>query len=138
MEGTRGLEYCSWDEIHKLAQDVAGKINEKYDCVLGVANGGIVPARLVAEELGIDCIMLIPVHKKQIVAEEVPRLAPGKRYLVIDDIYDTGDTYRKVAETLKGLDCRFAFCMSRYHQEFGVYGRLLNHDKWVVFPWEKS
>jgi hypoxanthine phosphoribosyltransferase len=106
--------------------------------VLGIANGGIVSARLVAEELGVDCIMLILMRNKRVVSEEIPRLYKNKRYLVVDDIYDTGDTYRKALEAMKGFDCDYAFCMSRYHQEFGVYGRLLGHEKWIVFPWEKS
>jgi hypothetical protein len=28
--------------------------------------------------------------------------------------------------------------MSRYPQEFGAYGELLNHERWIVFPWEKT
>lgn len=138
MENARGLQYCSWDEIRRLARQVAGKVSGRYDCVLGIANGGIVPARLVAEELGIGYIMLVPVRNKHVITEEMPRLYKNKRYLVVDDIYDTGDTYRKVSKALEGFRCDYAFCMSRYHQEFGFYGTFLDHEKWIVFPWENS
>ncbi len=138
MAGPRELEHCSWDEIRGIVKGLAGKIRGKYDCVLGITNGGIVPARLVAEELRIICIMLVPVRGKQVIKEEMPRLDGNKKYLVVDDIYDTGDTYRKVKAALKGYDCDFAFCMSRYRQDFGAYGRLLGHEKWIVFPWEKA
>lgn len=133
-----GSEYCSWQEVHKIIKDLADKIRGKYDCMLAIANGGIIPARLLAEELGIDCILLIPVRKKRVIEEQMPRLEKGKRYLIVDDIYDTGDTYCKVAGATKGFDRDFAFCMSRYPQEFGAYGRLLDHARWIVFPWEKS
>lgn len=137
-----GVEFCSWQEIQSLVRKLAAKSRkamENYDCVLAIANGGIIPAKLLAEELCIDQIMLIPVRNKQVVVEaEMPRLEKGKKYLVIDDIYDTGDTYQKVARATRGFDCTFVFCMSRYPQEFGAYGKLLNHKRWIVFPWEKT
>lgn len=138
MAGPRELQHCSWDELRGIVHDLAGKMSKKYDCILGIANGGIIPARLLAEELAINCIMLVPVRNKQVVSEELPLVQKGKKYLIVDDIYDTGDTYLKVKQALEGFDCDYAFCMSRYHQEFGMYGRLLGHEKWVVFPWEKS
>ncbi|HVX03456.1 MAG TPA: phosphoribosyltransferase family protein [Nitrososphaera sp.] len=140
--GDNGVEFCSWQEISelvsKIALEIRGKAAKKYDCILAIANGGIIPAKLLAEELGIDRIILIPVLNKQVVEAEMPQLEAGKKYLVIDDIYDTGDIYQKVAKFMKGFDCTFVFCMSRYHQEFGAYGKLLNHGRWIVFPWEKA
>ena len=134
-----GREQCSWFEIHYLVKEIARKIGDrKYDCILGIANGGVIPAKLLAEELRLDAIQLVPVRKKQVVMSEMPKLDRKKRYLVIDDIYDTGATYAKVAEALKAYSCDYAFCMSRYEQSVGLYGRILNHDRWIVFPWELS
>ena len=134
-----GREPCSWFEILYLVKELARKVGErKYDCILGIANGGIIPAKLLAEELRIDTIQLVPVREKQVILSEVPKLDKKKRYLVIDDIYDTGATYGKVAETLRQFDCDYAFCMSRYDQSVGLYGRILNHNRWIVFPWESS
>ncbi|AIF83575.1 putative phosphoribosyltransferase [Candidatus Nitrososphaera evergladensis SR1] len=135
------VEYCSWQEIQELTRKIATSLHDKaakHDCILAIANGGIIPAKLLAEELGIDQIMLIPIRNKQIIEAEMPSLQKGKKYLVVDDIYDTGDIYQKVARVMQGFDCTFAFCMSRYHQEFGIYGKLLNHKRWIVFPWEKA
>ncbi|MEO9362808.1 MAG: phosphoribosyltransferase family protein [Nitrososphaera sp.] len=141
--GPGDVEYCSWQEIQNLVRKIATGLRdrasaEKYDCILAIANGGIIPAKLLAEELGIDHILLIPVRGKQVIEAEMPRLHEGKKYLVMDDIYDTGDIYQKVARATQGFDCTFAFCMSRYPQEFGAYGKLLNHGRWIVFPWEKA
>ncbi|WP_337863959.1 phosphoribosyltransferase family protein [Nitrososphaera sp.] len=132
-------EPCSWFEIHYLVQEVARQALEKkrkYDCVLGVTNGGVIPARLLAEELGIDDIKLIPVRKKKLVKQEMPALDKNAHYIVIDDIYDAGDTYRMVKEAVRGFSCDFAFCMSRYPGCPGFCGRILNHERWMVFPWE--
>lgn len=130
-------EPCSWFEISYLIKELATKAGgKKYDCVLGIGNGGIIPARLLAEELGLDEIQLVPVRNKQVVFAEMPNLDKKKRYLVVDDIYDTGSTYEKVSKALMGYKCDFAFCMSRYDQDAGISGRVLNHGRWIVFPWE--
>lgn len=139
--GPGNVEYCSWQEIQDLVRKIAAGMRDtvaKYDCILAIANGGIIPAKLLAEELGINRIMLIPVRDKQIVVAEMPKLEASKKYLVVDDIYDTGDICQKVAGATRGFDCTFVFCMSRYPQEFGAYGKLLNHKRWIVFPWEKE
>ena len=80
-------EPCSWFEIHYLVKEVARQTGaKKYDCILAIANGGIIPARLLAEELDIDDVKLVPLRKKKIIAPEMPALNKKKRYLIIDDI----------------------------------------------------
>jgi hypoxanthine phosphoribosyltransferase len=138
-EGKVAKEPCSWFEIHYLVKEVARQAGaKKYDCILGVANGGVIPARLLAEELGIDDVKLVPVRKKKVIAAEMPALDKKKKYLVIDDIYDTGDTYDKVRKALKGFSCDYAFCMARNPTHAGICGRILGHDRWIVFPWERT
>lgn len=132
-------EPCSWFEIHYLVKEVARQAApKKYDCILAIANGGIIPARLLAEELGIDEVKLVPLRKKKIIAPEMPALDKKKRYLVIDDIYDTGDTYKKVRKAVNGFRCDYAFCMTRHPTDAGICGRILDHDRWIVFPWERA
>jgi hypoxanthine phosphoribosyltransferase len=134
-------EYCNWEEVESLTKIVADKIrasNKIYDSILGITNGGIVPARLMARELNIDYIQLIPVRNKSLYKKEMPMLLKDRKYLIIDEIYDTGDTFSKVYDAVRIFDCDFAFLMSRYeHNSSGTYiGKVLNHNKWIVFPWE--
>jgi hypoxanthine phosphoribosyltransferase len=135
-------EHCGWEEIESLTKIVSEKVrrsNKRYDAILGVTNGGIVPARLMARELNIDYIQLIPVRNKKLNKEEMPLLLQDKKYLIIDEIYDTGDTFSKVYDAVRIFDCDFAFLMSRCeHNRRGTYyvGKVLNHNKWIVFPWE--
>ncbi len=135
----QGEVSCSWQEIESLVKELALQIRKsgkKYDCILGITNGGIIPTKLLSRELTIDAIQFIPVRNKAIIKDEMPTLHENKRYLVIDDIYDTGDTYRKVKDALQGFTCDFYFCMSRRDQDAGLSPKVLNHDKWIVFPWE--
>ena len=123
-----------------MVKKLAFKIHtsqKKYEIILGITNGGIIPARLIARELGIDRIQFIPVRNKEIQTDEMPLLHSGNKYLLIDEIYDTGNIFSKVYVVLKELDCDFAFLMSRYtHGHLDYVAKVLNHDRWVVFPWE--
>lgn len=133
-----GDEACSWQEIERLVREIAIQVKKSgagYDCILAVTRGGIIPARLLSRDLEIDTIQFIPVRNKTVITSEMPALDVGKRYLVIDDIYDTGETYRKVANVLDGFNCDYSFCMSRYERH-GITGKVLDHDRWIVFPWE--
>jgi uncharacterized protein len=135
-------EYCSWEEVGLLTKIVADKIqssDKRYDSILGITNGGIIPARLMALELDVNHIQFIPVRNKKLHKEGMPPLSKSKKYLIVDEIYDTGETLSKIDNLLKTFDCDFAFLMSRYRytgKPFAYVGKLLNHNKWIVFPWE--
>ena len=135
----QGEVSCNWEEIEQLVKELAlqiRKAGKRHDCILGITNGGIIPAKLLSRELGIDAIQFIPIRSKEIIKSEMPVLHSDKKYLVIDDIYDTGDTFRKVTDALGGFACDFCFCMSRHEQDVGLSPKVLNYEKWVVFPWE--
>jgi uncharacterized protein len=136
-------EYCSWEEVELLTKTVADKIrnsNRRYDTILGITNGGIIPARLMARELGINNIQFIPVRNKKLIKEEMFPLFKDKKYLIVDEIYDTGNMLSKVCDAVRRFDCDFAYLVRRFKNDNDVegeyVGKVLNHNKWIVFPWE--
>jgi uncharacterized protein len=144
-ENSSPREYCSWEEVGLLTKVVATKIqslNKKYDVILGITNGGIIPARMMALHLDIHHIQFIPVRNKNLHTEEMPQLATDKKYLVVDEIYDTGETFTKVHHVMRNFDCDYAYLMRRFNdtngKETAFIGKILNHDKWIVFPWERK
>ena len=136
---TQNREPVSWFEIQYLVRQLAHQVKKgKFDCILAISTGGIIPAKLLAEELGIDDIRIVPVKEVQTAHGDPPRFDENLRYLVVDDICDTGATSEKVSSILEGVKFQFAFCISRYADHPGITGRVLNHDRWIVFPWEKG
>ena len=139
-EDSSPKEYCTWQEIEALVEKLVHTIRrsgKKYDVILAVANGGIIPARLIARELDVNHIKFILFRNKKLYAEDMLSLLKGKKYLLADDIYDTGDTFNKVYAMVKEFDCDFAFLMSRYkNSNAALVAKVLNHEKWIVFPWE--
>jgi uncharacterized protein len=139
-------EYCSWEEVELLTKIVADKIrnskNKRYDAILGITNGGIIPARLIGRELDIDDIKFIPIRNRKLQKEEMPLLSRDKKYLIVDEIYDTGYTFSEVNDALRRFDCDFAFLMSRFKDNNSggeaYIAKVLNHNKWIVFPWERK
>ena len=135
-------EYCTWKEIESLVEKLAYIIlasGKEYDIILAITNGGIFPAGLIARELEINYIRFIPMRKKKLYIEEMLPLVKGKKYLIVDDIYDTGDTFAKVFDAVNGFDHDFAFLMTRYKDSNAtIVAKVLNHENWIVFPWEKK
>jgi hypoxanthine phosphoribosyltransferase len=135
-------EYCTWKEIENLVESLVYIIlatGKKYDMILAITTGGIIPARLIARELEINIIQLIQIRNKKLYMEEMPPLVKDKKYLIVDDIYDTGNTFAKVFAAVKHFDYDFAFLMTRYKDSNAtLVAKVLNHEKWIVFPWEKK
>ena len=141
-EDSSSKQYCTWQQVEILVEKVAHAIqrsDKKYDLLLAITNGGIIPGRLIARELNLNHIQFIPIRNKKLYVEEMLPLLKGRRYLVVDDIYDTGYTFNRVSDMVKEFDCDFAFLMTRYKNSGASFvAKVLNHKKWIVFPWERK
>ena len=135
----------SWNDIDKLVEVICQKIKSKLDShlekyeIIAITNGGIVPAAIISYNLGIKNIHLFPVINKKIIHNKIPVLKTTKKYLLIDEIYDTGKTLKKTSKCLRSINHLDVFLIERYNTVISanhVYGRVLNDSRWVVFPWE--
>ena len=133
-------DYLDWDDIENLVKKTALKIkenNKNYDLIIGIKNGGIIPAKLISRELDINDIDFISVKMNQMFASSnFPR---NKKYLLIDEIYDTGKTFFTVNKFFNSFEYDYACLISRYRiidNNKIITGEILNHNKWIVFPWE--
>jgi uncharacterized protein len=135
-------EHCTWHEVELLIEKISYMIQgtgKNYDIILAITNGGIIPAKLVARELEINHILFIPIRNKQLHMEEMPQLNKSIKYLIVDDIYDTGNTFTKVYDVVREFDFDFAFLMTRYKDKNAkLAAKVLDHQKWIVFPWERK
>lgn len=135
--------YLDWDNIENLVKKTALKIkknNKKYDLIIGIKNGGIIPAILISRELDINDIEFITIRKNKIF--KFNKFHKDKKYLlIIDEIYDTGKTFSIVNKYFKRFEYDYACLISRYRIPDNnkiVTGKVLNHKRWIVFPWENG
>ena len=100
----------SWDELHRDTRALAWLLAEcgSWKRVVAIARGGMVPATIVARELGIRLIDTICTasydHMRQGEVTVLKEVADdGADTLLVDDLVDTGRTARIVREMLPSL-----------------------------------
>ena len=99
-----------------------------FTCIATASRGGIVPARLVADISGIDRIIVD--------ARAVPAGS-----LFVDDIYDTGATFKGVVDRAEDPDSLvYATLFARQGRRDTpaqlAYAEETGGAEHVVFPWE--
>ena len=108
--------------------------------IIAIGNGGIIPATMLSYKLNIKPMNIFPLIDKRIISHKVPTLDSKKKYLLVDEIYDTGKTIDLVESCLMELNCLKIFLLKRYktdsRRDNEVCGEILNDSRWVVFPWE--
>ncbi|BCU68979.1 phosphoribosyltransferase [Stygiolobus caldivivus] len=98
------VKVVTWEEVVEWSTRLAEIIKEdnyQPDVIIAIARGGLVPARIVADVLGVMDVISIKVehwvetasHTPQAKVKYVYKLdLSGKKTLIIDDITDTGDS----------------------------------------------
>jgi len=151
--GVEDVEEVSWAEIDSMIEELARKIVDdgfKPEVIIGILRGGVVPARVLADKLGVDDMasMEIKLYKGVGIRGERPYLRQpptlpleDKAVLVVDDISDTGLTLQFAVEVVRlylPREVRTATLYIKPWTDFipDFYAR--STEKWVVFPWERG
>lgn len=91
------------------ARLAAWRFPEGIDLVVGIANGGVVPAALVAMRLAVELRVIAvnyrdetnePRYAEPRVLSSVPDLGSARRILLVDDVYVTGRSWQSARHTL--------------------------------------
>jgi len=127
----KGSSYLTWKEIEQQVSLLVKKIEKtgfEFDKIATVSRGGLVPARLVADYFNIK---VIQVDGKKIFKET----------LFVDDIYDSGNTFRKIFPRVehpkKFLYATLVARKGITYPKNLVYGKKTRGCEYVVFPWDK-
>ncbi len=110
----------------------------KFDLIVAIGKGGIIPAALIQNILNVDIYVLwlnfrdekqCPKHKAPKLVKKLSFNFKGKRILVVDDVSRTGATLGKAKEILRGNKVK----------TFVVNGcadySLYNHKECISWPW---
>lgn len=142
----------SWNEAYRLAKILALKIKKsefKPDLVIGIARGGLVPARIVCDYLLQKDLAAIKVEHWGIAAialgkAEIKFPLPidisGKKVLIVDDVVDTGDTFIVAMDYVKGknpLEVKSSVLHYKTCSTFvpDYWAEKQDEWKWVIYPW---
>jgi xanthine phosphoribosyltransferase len=145
----------SWDQFHRDARALVWRLAGvgPFEAIVAVTRGGLVPAAIVARELGIRVIETVCVasynHVSQGelrllkgVAESVKALGGGnaqdlgERVLIVDDLVDTGKTARMVREMLPKAHFATVYAKPMGRPLVDTFITEVSQDTWIFFPWD--
>lgn len=142
-----------WEDIEKWCLDLKGQIIRSYrpEVIVGMARGGLVPARLLSDYLWIKDLFSVKTEHWGITAtvDGAAKLSAdrslnvaGRRVLVVDDITDTGGSMklaREFVESLNPAEVKTATLLHIDSSEFAPDFYAVNVPKdqwtWFIFPW---
>ncbi len=124
-------DYKNWSEIESAITKLVEKLKDKkveFKTISTISRGGLVPARLVADRLNI----------KQILVDDE---SVSSDSLFVDDIYDSGETFRKIIQKADDPDkLIFATIYARRKKDYPkqlVYAELTRDTEYIVYPWDR-
>lgn len=141
----------SWDQFHRDARALAWRLNGAgpFHALIAVTRGGMVPAAIVAREIGIRVIDTLCVSsydhttqsKAQVlknVSDAVARLGggDGQGLLVVDDLVDTGTTARIVRDLMPKAHLAAVYAKPMGKPLVDTFITEVSQDTWIFFPWD--
>ena len=141
----------SWDQFHRDARALAWRLNAAgpFSAMVTVTRGGLVPAAIVARELGIRVIETVCIEsyndeKQQgdlrvlkAITDKIAKNADGgATVLVVDDLVDTGATARLVREMLPKAHFATVYAKPLGRPLVDTFITEVSQDTWIYFPWD--
>ena len=140
----------SWDQFHRDARALAWRLSGvgSFEAIVCVTRGGLVPAAIVARELGVRlietvCIASYHDHKAQGALQVLKGIAPqiasiedGARVLVVDDLVDTGATAKIVRDMLPDAHFATVYAKPLGRPMVDTFVTEVSQDTWIYFPWD--
>jgi hypoxanthine phosphoribosyltransferase len=142
--------HYTWEDFNKDILMLCSKIalfGWFPDYIVGIKKGGLVPAVKLSNILN-KPLLIVSCQLRDSYGIDFEgfdeKISKNKKFLVVDDICDSGETFEKVSQELNIRDYKnIRFC-SLYHnirQNFltDYYARKIDRekdDRWIVYPWE--
>lgn len=137
--------HISWQDFHNHAKMLAAKIKAsgEYDKIIAISRGGLFPAGIISYELDIRNTQAINISsydgERQRTDDKVMIDAPVEdvdgRTLVIDDLSDTGNTFRLLRKLFPHAKFASVYAKPNGMKDVDIFAAEMP-DKWIVFPWD--
>ncbi len=133
----------TWDHMQMYTRQLAEKLlpATQWQGILAVSRGGLVPAAILARELGIRYVDTVCIssydHNHQRGMEILKRAdGDGEGFIVIDDLVDTGDTAMMIREMYP--KAKFVTVCAKPAGKHLVDDYIVDieQDCWIEQPWD--
>ncbi len=146
-------EYLTWRQIEELVDRLVASLPDMhaYDAILAITRGGMVPACLISERLDLHNILVAAVMFYTDIGETLDKplflqfpsdpLLQGKKILVVDDVWDSGQTIMAVKERVEEAEGQPDLAVLHYKPSHTLFPDAPHYaacetDAWIVYPWE--
>jgi hypoxanthine phosphoribosyltransferase len=138
-------------DVLALAEQLGAERERAPDFLVGIGRGGLVPAVFLSHATGLPMLSIdhssqVPEFAAELIATLAARTRGGERFIVVDDINDSGTTIRSLRDALAVAGAaeggvRFAVLIDNVSSTECVDYRAREIDRrddkrWFVFPWE--
>ncbi len=146
------FEYINWSEFYRLSVKIFESISAsgyRPDTIVAIARGGYAPARILADYFGVmDLISLKIEHyhgpdkmPRAVVPYPLVRDISGRTVLLVDDVSDSGETFRVALDHLAGCGVPASLRTAVLHYKTtaalapAYYAKRIIKWRWVTYPW---
>jgi len=144
--------HATWEDVERLCEEVADQIRRsgfRPQVIVAVSRGGLPPARIISDILGVEDVASITVRYYKSVGEtrEEPEIicplnadVVGKKVLIVDDVADTGHSLRVAREHTLAKGASEVRIATLHYKPWSIlrpdyYAE--ETDAWIIYAWEK-
>ena len=140
----------TWDQLHRDARALAWRLIESgpYKGVVAITRGGLIPAAIIARELEIRLVETVSIvtygrdekewteiGKPEIIKAPIAA-GDGERFLIIDDLVDTGTTGKVVRALLPKAHFATVYAKPAGKPLVDTFITEVSQNTWIMFPWD--
>jgi len=134
----------SWDQLHRDSKALSWRLTDMdfFKGIVAITRGGMVPAAIVARELGIHlidtiCISSYDWKDKKGDPDILKSIdGDGEGYLLIDDLVDTGRTAEIVKQIVPKAHFATVYAKPAGRPLVDTYITEVSQNTWILFPWD--
>ena len=145
-------DIVSWEDLDRLVATLAERLaGQRFDVLLAVTRGGMVPAGMLAYRLGIRDILVAAVEFYDDHGQPGPHptffqfpadpLLRARRILVVDEVWDSGTTIHAVNQRVRQAGGEPVTAVLHFKPTHSVVPGApdvcaVETDRWVVYPFK--
>jgi len=137
----------SWEQLQNDCRVLSRKllsVRKDWSKIVAIARGGLVPAAIIARELNIRVVDTVCISSYTLRnRNEALRILKrpdlddmDERWLIVDDLVDTGRTAREVKNMFPGIYSATLYAKPEGRPMVDVFITEVSQDTWILFPWD--
>ena len=147
-------EILTWDDVDKLIDTLVPQFHTRFEAMVMITRGGIVPGGMLAEAMDITHVLTaavdFPAQLQKSTMMEWPEFLQfpaddklrGRPTLIVDDVWGSGRTITSVKNRVSAAGGFPETCVLHFNPYRNLFGTVRPDyyaavtDAFIVYPWE--